>query len=65
MTVAEATKRLVEAGTDDRKITLATVDLALASYGENEQRKLRNSVFAAAVPHWFDQQILLKAPEDF
>ena len=57
MTVAEAAERLAGA-TDDESISLATVDLAVASFPSDRQAQLKEAVLAAVVPHWFDGPIL-------
>lgn len=58
MTPTEAKRRLVEAGSNDAKITAATIDLAVSAFPERQQALLRSAVLAAAVPHWFDDKIV-------
>jgi tetratricopeptide (TPR) repeat protein len=58
MTSAEALQLLVEAKGDDEKITLATVEIAASSQANELQNLVREAIYAAAVPHWFDEKIL-------
>jgi hypothetical protein len=39
-------------------LSLASVDLLLAKHSVGEQEKLRVALQVAAVPHWFDEEIL-------
>jgi hypothetical protein len=50
----EAISRLQAAQGDPEKLTLATVDIVLATH----EPALRTALEAAAVPHWFDARIL-------
>ena len=58
MTSAEALQLLVDAKGDDEKITLATVEIAAPSQATGLQNLVREAIYAAAVPHWFDEKIL-------
>lgn len=58
MKTEQAVKMLLEAKGDEQKLTLATIEIALANYPESKQELIRNAVFAASVPHWFDSEIL-------
>ena len=51
--------RILEAAEDDlAMLALATVDLAHGSLGEPERARIKEAVFAAAVPHWCDRDLL-------
>jgi len=54
----EAANLLLESAGDDEKLTLAIVEVAVSAYAEDEQEGLREAIRAAAVPHWFDADIL-------
>ncbi|HEV2805447.1 MAG TPA: tetratricopeptide repeat protein [Chthoniobacterales bacterium] len=56
MTSSEALQLLADAKGDDAKITLATVEIAVSSQPAERQDQMREAVYAAAVPHWFDEK---------
>jgi tetratricopeptide (TPR) repeat protein len=58
MTSAEALQLLVDAKDDNEKIALASVEIAVSSQPTERQASVREAIFAAAVPHWFDEKIL-------
>ena len=58
MTTAEALQLLEKARGNDEQITLATVELAVSSQPSELQNETREAVYAAAVTHWFDSNIL-------
>jgi hypothetical protein len=58
MDLDETLRILREAKGDPARISLASVDLLLAEHPESEREKLRVALQVAAVPHWFDEEIL-------
>ena len=54
MTFDEIIARLKEAKGDPEQLALATVDVTLAG----QDKRLREALEAAAIPHWFDERIL-------
>lgn len=60
MTSAEAFQLLLDAKDDDEKITLASIEIAVSSVSDEQQDKIREAIYAAAVSHWFDAAILRK-----
>jgi tetratricopeptide (TPR) repeat protein len=54
MDLAETLRRLAAADGDPSALALATIDIVLASHGPDVGLALE----AAAVPHWFDQEML-------
>jgi tetratricopeptide (TPR) repeat protein len=58
MDFADQLRVLQAAQGDPAKLALATVDLAYASLPDAERAALRQSLQAAAIPHWCDEAIL-------
>lgn len=58
MNSGDAIKLIVGAKGDEEKLTLAAIELEISGYPEPRQVRLRDSVFAAAIPHWFNPEIL-------
>lgn len=54
----ETSKLLHDAAKDEVKLTRAAIEIAIAKYTGQWQGQLRNAVYAAAVPIWFDAQLL-------
>jgi pyruvate-ferredoxin/flavodoxin oxidoreductase len=59
MDLAEQIRVLQAAQRDPAKLALATVDLAYPGLSERERAALRESLEAAAIPHWCDENILV------
>jgi len=49
---------LSEANGDPVRLALSTVDITYAALAESERARIRDALLAAAIPHWFDEQIL-------
>jgi tetratricopeptide (TPR) repeat protein len=60
MTSSEALQLLAQAKGDDEKITLASVEIAVSSQPSERQDQVREAVYAAAVPHWFNEIVLAR-----
>jgi tetratricopeptide (TPR) repeat protein len=58
MEFAEQLVLLQAAEGDPAKLTLATADLAFPALPHEERMALREALAAAAIPHWFDADIL-------
>ena len=58
MGFAEQLSVLEAAHGDPAKLALATVDLAYPSLPDAERFALKQSLEAAAIPHWYDETIL-------
>jgi DNA-binding NarL/FixJ family response regulator len=58
MDITEQFRILQEAQGDSAKLALATVDIAYPALPENERATLKDTLKAAAIPHWCDETIL-------
>lgn len=58
MDFAEQLRALQAAQGEPAKLALATVDLAYPALTHAERARLKQSLEAAAVPHWCDEAIL-------
>ncbi len=58
MDINQALQLLQDAQGDPARLALATVEIALASQPAAEQDALRAALEAAAIPHWFDAELL-------
>ena len=58
MDIAEQLRVLQAAQGDPAKLALATVDLAYPALADAERTALKESLEAAAIPHWCDEAIL-------
>ena len=54
----EAIELLRNAAGHEEKLTLAAVEIAITAHPVERQGQLRDSVYAAAVPHWFHPAVL-------
>lgn len=58
MALADQLRLLQDAEGDPAKLALAAVDLAYPALPEEERAALRETLQAAAVPHWCDEALL-------
>ena len=64
MDFTEQLKLLKDAQGDPAKLALASVDLAFPELPENKRVAIKQSLEAAAIPHWCDEDILAALLED-
>src|SRR5918999_3226014 len=58
MDFEQAIRILKEAQGDTAQLGLASVDLLLVGHPDEEREKVRTALEVAAMPHWFDEEIL-------